>query len=311
MGTPAFAAVILESLIREGTHEISAVVTMPDKPMGRGLKMNPSEVKKVAEKYNLPILQPEKLRDENFLHQLSAFHADLFLVIAFRMLPEVIWQMPPKGCVNLHASLLPRYRGAAPINRAIMNGETMTGVTTFFINEKIDEGNIILSRSVPISASENAGELHDALLEISVPAVLETLKQIEESTYVLKSQEYSDKMPEAPKIFKNDCRIHWNQPAEQIYNQIRGLAPYPGAFTYVKMPDSEEVLLKIFQSQIVPNNRFLSPGSIYTDNKRLFVVAASDACLQVESLQLFGKKRMSVKDFLSGHKMFGNSHCIL
>lgn len=311
MGTPAFAAVILESLIREGTHEISAVVTMPDKPMGRGLKMNPSEVKKVAEKYNLPILQPEKLRDENFLHQLSAFHADLFLVIAFRMLPEVIWQMPPKGCVNLHASLLPRYRGAAPINRAIMNGETMTGVTTFFINEKIDEGNIILSRSVPISASENAGELHDALLEISVPAVLETLKQIEESTYVLKSQEYSDKMPEAPKIFKNDCRIHWNQPAEQIYNQIRGLAPYPGAFTYVKMPDGEEVLLKIFQSQIVPNNRFLSPGSIYTDNKRLFVVAASDACLQVESLQLFGKKRMSVKDFLSGHKMFGNSHCIL
>lgn len=311
MGTPAFAAVILESLIREGTHEISAVVTMPDKPMGRGLKMNPSEVKKVAEKYNLPILQPEKLRDENFLHQLSAFHADLFLVIAFRMLPEVIWQMPPKGCVNLHASLLPRYRGAAPINRAIMNGETMTGVTTFFINEKIDEGNIILSRSVPISASENAGELHDALLEISVPAVLETLKQIEESTYVLKSQEYSDKMPEAPKIFKNDCRIHWNQPAEQIYNQIRGLAPYPGAYTYVKMPDGEEVLLKIFQSQIVPNNRFLSPGSIYTDNKRLFVVAASDACLQVESLQLFGKKRMSVKDFLSGHKMFGNSHCIL
>lgn len=311
MGTPAFAAVILESLIRDGTHEISAVVTMPDKPMGRGLKMNPSEVKKVAEKYNLPILQPEKLRDENFLHQLSAFHADLFLVIAFRMLPEVIWQMPPKGCVNLHASLLPRYRGAAPINRAIMNGETMTGVTTFFINEKIDEGNIILSRSVPISASENAGELHDALLEISVPAVLETLKQIEESTYVLKSQEYSDKMPEAPKIFKNDCRIHWNQPAEQIYNQIRGLAPYPGAYTYVKMPDGEEVLLKIFQSQIVPNNRFLSPGSIYTDNKRLFVVAASDACLQVESLQLFGKKRMSVKDFLSGHKMFGNSHCIL
>ena len=311
MGTPAFAAVILESLIQEGSHEICAVVTMPDKPMGRGLKMTASEVKKVADKYNIPLLQPEKLKDEHFIQQLSAFGADLYLVIAFRMLPEAVWKIPAKGTVNLHASLLPRYRGAAPINWAIMNGEKETGVTTFFINERIDEGQMILSRAIPVSPTENAGELHDALLEIAVPAVLETLRQIEQGTCVLKPQTFDEALPDAPKIFKKDCQIHWENSAERIYDQIRGLAPSPGAFTYVKMPDGENLLLKIFESEVITGSHSLSPGTIFTDNKRQLLIAASDACLQINTLQLFGKKRMSVRDFLSGNKMLNGLQCLL
>ena len=310
MGTPAFAAVILEELLKAGEHEICAVVTVPDKAVGRGLKLTPSDVKQVALKYGLPVLQPVRLRDEAFLQELRSYGAELFLVIAFRMLPETVWKMPVKGTVNLHASLLPRYRGAAPIQRAIMNGDTETGVTTFFINERIDEGNIILTKTHAISREENGGELHDALLSLGVEAVKESLEQIARGTYVLRSQgEVDDSVPSAPKIFKEDCRICWNRPAEKIYNQIRALSPYPGAFTFVKKAgESEAVLLKVFKAQIAPPSNDC-PGCVRTDGKHRLTIAAADACIQVEELQLFGKRRMAVRDFLMGNHGFDGAEC--
>ena len=223
MGTPEFAAGILEAVINEGQHEVCAVVTMPDKAAGRGMKIQKSAVKQCAEKYQLPLLQPEKLREEQFLSTLKAIHADLFLVVAFRMLPEVVWQIPPKGTINLHASLLPDYRGAAPINWAIINGEKQTGVTTFFINEKIDQGKIILRRSLPIGEEETAGELHDSLLELGKTTVLDTLHLIAKGNVPTLEQALTINDKAAPKIFKEDCRINWHQPAEKVHDFIRGL----------------------------------------------------------------------------------------
>lgn len=311
MGTPAFAAVILEELLKEGKHEVCAVVTVPDKAVGRGLKLTPSEVKQVALKYGLPVLQPVRLRDEAFLQELQSYGAELFLVIAFRMLPEVVWKMPAKGTVNLHASLLPRYRGAAPIQRAIMNGDTETGVTTFFINEHIDEGNIILTETHAITREETGGELHDALLALGTGAVKESLDRIEQGTYTLRCQgEVDGSVPSAPKIFKEDCRICWNQPAETVYNQIRGLSPYPGAFTFVKKEGEDEaVLLKIFKAQVVSGTSG-EPGRVHTDGKHQLCIAAADACIQVEELQLFGKRRMAVRDFLMGNRGFDGAECV-
>ncbi|MBO4403466.1 MAG: methionyl-tRNA formyltransferase, partial [Bacteroidales bacterium] len=286
------------------------VVTLPDKPMGRGLKLTHSEVKKVAEKYHLPLLQPEKLRDEEFLTQLKRWGADLFLVIAFRMLPEAVWKLPAKGTVNLHASLLPRYRGAAPINRVIMNGEKETGVTTFFINEKIDEGNLILSRSHAIAPDENAGELHDALLSLGIPLVAESLDLIEKGGFVPCKQEMRPDLPTAPKIFRSDCRMDWRQSVHKLFNQVRGLSPYPGAFTMVRKTEGEEpLLLKIFKAKVVGNPDELPCGRIATDNRHNLLIAASDGCLQVEELQLFGKRRMEVGEFLAGNKMFDGLNC--
>lgn len=310
MGTPVFAAVILEELLKDGVHEVCAVVTVPDKAVGRGLKLTPSDVKQVAVKYGIPVLQPSRLRDEDFLRQLEAYAADMFLVIAFRMLPEVVWKMPSKGTVNLHASLLPRYRGAAPIQRAIMNGDTETGVTTFFINEHIDEGNILLTKTHAISREETAGELHDALLSLGTDAVKESLKLIEEGGYTLRCQgEVDGSVPSAPKIFKEDCRICWNRPAEEIYNQIRGLSPYPGAFTMVKKAgEQESVLLKIFKARIVSSSSG-RPGCVHSDGRHQLCIVAADACIQVEELQLFGKRRMAVKDFLMGNRGFDEAEC--
>ena len=311
MGTPEFASVLLEKLLLSGEHEVVGVVTVPDKAVGRGLKLSPSAVKKVALEHGIPLLQPVRLRDEAFLEALAAFNADLFLVVAFRMLPEAVWKMPSKGTINLHASLLPKYRGAAPIQRAIMNGERETGVTTFMINQNLDEGQILMSSKVPVGREMTGGELHDALLEAGIPVVLESLRQVEKGTFSLRPQECNgEELPVAPKIFKSDCRIVWNSPVERIYNQIRALSPYPGAFTMVRKPGSAEaVLVKIFKAHIVPDGGGLASGTISTDNRQTLLVSASDGCLQVDELQLFGKRRMTVRDFLAGNKGFDGAVC--
>lgn len=311
MGTPEFAAVLLERILASGVHEVAAVVTVPDKAVGRGLKLTPSAVKVVAERHAIPLLQPARLRDEAFLRELKAYDAELFVVIAFRMLPEVVWRMPPKGTVNLHASLLPSYRGAAPIQRAIMNGETETGVTTFFINERIDEGELLLSQSVPIAPEETGGELHDALLEAGGPLLLETLRQIERGEYRLTVQETKEGgLPMAPKIFKEDCLVDWGRSAERIFNQIRALSPYPGAYTMVRRKgEGAPVLMKLFRVRIAPNAGGLPQGMLFSDDRQTLLIAASDACLRVEELQLFGKRRMTVREFLAGNKGYDGAQC--
>lgn len=309
MGTPEFASVVLESVLNRGEHEVCAVVTIPDKRMGRGLKLTPSAVKIIAEKYNIPVLQPEKLKDGFFLEQLKKINADLFLVVAFRMLPEAVWRIPEKGTLNLHASLLPKYRGAAPIHRSIMNGEKETGVTTFFIDEHIDEGDILLARKIFISEDENAGKLYDDLLDLGKIIVNESLNLVESGNYKLKPQaEISGKIPMAPKIFKEDCKINWSNSAEHIYNQIRGLSPYPGAFTIVKR-GNDNILLKVFSSKVKKNEMGIPPGQISVQGKNTMYIGTSDDCIEIEEVQLFGKRRMSVRDFLTGNKGFDGLIC--
>ena len=313
MGTPEFASVLLERLVASGEHEVAAVVTVPDKAVGRGLKLTPSAVKQGAMAHGLPLLQPEKLRDPAFLESLAAFRADLFLVVAFRMLPEVVWRMPSKGTINLHASLLPKYRGAAPIQRAIMNGERETGVTAFMINGRLDEGGMLLSTTVPIAPDMTGGELHDELLSASAPLMLEVLRRIERNDYTL-SEQPSDNgtLPTAPKIFKEDCRVCWENSCETIYNQIRALSPYPGAFTMVRRSDAPEpMLLKIFRAGIEKCSDGLPAGSVRSDNRQQLWIAARDGMIRVEELQLFGKRRMTVREFLAGNKGYDGAQCIV
>ncbi len=302
MGTPEFAAGILEAVINEGQHEVCAVVTMPDKAAGRGMKIQKSAVKQCAEKYQLPLLQPEKLREEQFLSTLKAIHADLFLVVAFRMLPEVVWQIPPKGTINLHASLLPDYRGAAPINWAIINGEKQTGVTTFFINEKIDQGKIILRRSLPIGEEETAGELHDSLLELGKTTVLDTLHLIAKGNVPTLEQALTINDKSAPKIFKEDCRINWHQPAEKVHDFIRGLSPYPAAFTTYTDRKGQEVMMKIFASAVEPAEGGEEAGFFVTDDKNYLAITCQSGRICIKELQIFGKKRLKISEFLLGNK---------
>lgn len=302
MGTPEFAAGILEAVINEGQHEVCAVVTMPDKAAGRGMKIQKSAVKQCAEKYQLPLLQPEKLREEQFLATLKAIHADLFLVVAFRMLPEVVWQIPPKGTINLHASLLPDYRGAAPINWAIINGEKQTGVTTFFINEKIDQGKIILRRSLPIGEEETAGELHDSLLELGKTTVLDTLHLIAKGNVPTLEQALTINDKSAPKIFKEDCRINWHQPAEKVHDFIRGLSPYPAAFTTYTDRKGQEVMMKIFASAVEPAEGGEEAGIFVTDDKNYLAITCQSGRICIKELQIFGKKRLKFSEFLLGNK---------
>lgn len=302
MGTPEFAAGILEAVINEGQHEVCAVVTMPDKAAGRGMKIQKSAVKQCAEKYQLPLLQPEKLREEQFLATLKAIHADLFLVVAFRMLPEVVWQIPPKGTINLHASLLPDYRGAAPINWAIINGEKQTGVTTFFINEKIDQGKIILRRSLPIGEEETAGELHDSLLELGKTTVLDTLHLIAKGNVPTLEQVLTINDKSAPKIFKEDCRINWHQPAEKVHDFIRGLSPYPAAFTTYTDRKGQEVMMKIFASAVEPAEGGEEAGIFVTDDKNYLAITCQSGRICIKELQIFGKKRLKISEFLLGNK---------
>lgn len=306
-GTPEFAASQLEAIITAG-YDVAAVVTMPDKPAGRGKKIQCSEVKKTAMKHQLPLLQPEKLKDPAFLAELKSFHANLFIVVAFRMLPAVIWKMPDLGTFNLHASLLPQYRGAAPINHAIINGETETGLTTFFLNEEIDKGAVILRERVAIRPDETAGELHDELMLLGNTLVVETIKKIENNDIQAVTQEDladGTVLKEAPKIFKDFCFIQWNLDCNTIYNHIRGLSPYPAAHTQLKSEQGELLELKVYASQIEQVCPTEPAGSVLTDNKSFLKIAANDGYILLTTIQQAGKKAMDIADFLRGYSFEG------
>lgn len=298
MGTPEFAVASLESIIVAGLNVV-AVVTSPDRPGGRGMKPMESAVKKCASLHGLPILQPEKLRDPSFLAALHDFKADVQVVVAFRMLPEVVWNMPPRGTINLHGSLLPQYRGAAPINRAIMDGAKETGVTTFRLQHQIDTGDILLRRPMAIGPDETAGELHDRMKSIGAELLVETLKSIESGTEhpLPQDQVPVEDLRKAPKIFTPDCQIDWANPGQMIHNQIRGLSPVPGAFTYLGGK-----MFKIFRSRFEITSIHEQPGSPSTDGKSFFRFSCSDGWLYALEIQLEGKKRMGIEDFVRGYK---------
>lgn len=306
-GTPEFAASQLEAILAAG-YEVAAVVTMPDKPAGRGRKIQYSEVKKAALEHNLPLLQPEKLKDPQFLEALAAYKANLFIVVAFRMLPAVVWQMPEYGTFNLHASLLPQYRGAAPINFAIINGETETGLTTFFLNEEIDKGAVIMRERVVIRPNETAGELHDELMLLGNQVVVETIRKIEqgEAFATEQAQMEQGELRPAPKISKEFCRIDWNQDIQSVYNHIRGLSPYPAAHTLLVSESGEQIEMKVFvtEKEICPTN--LEPGAVVTDNKKFLKVALQDGFIHLVEVQQAGKKRMDIADFLRGTQLLGS-----
>ncbi len=312
MGTPEFAATSLRKLVGEG-YNIVAVVTTPDKPAGRGQKLHKSDVKVVAEELGLPILQPEKLRDEEFLASLRALEPDLGVVIAFRMLPEVVWAMPKLGTFNLHASLLPEYRGAAPINWAIINGDTRTGVTTFLLNHEIDKGAIIEQREVDILAEDNIGTLYDKLMYVGAELVTLTVDKLASGDYTTTEQMHIDEntLRPAPKIFKDDCRIDWTKSAESIHNLVRGLSPYPAAWTPLYKDDAECGSMKIFTTHFELSNTNATPGTIRTDGKSYIAVACADGWLYIDDVQLAGKKRLATKDLLLGWRDVATLRCSL
>ncbi len=301
MGTPEFASTSLRKLVGEG-YNIVAVVTTPDKPAGRGQKMHLSDVKLTAQELGLPILQPEKLRDEEFLAQLRDLRPDLGIVIAFRMLPEVVWAMPRLGTFNLHASLLPEYRGAAPINWAIINGETRTGVTTFLLNHEIDKGAIIEQEAVDILPEDNIGTLYDKLMTIGSELVLRTVDKLATGEYETIEQMHIDErtLKPAPKIFKEDGRIDWNRKGVDIINLIRGLSPYPAAWTPIYKDGAESGSAKIFSAHFVADDKHGACGDVVTDERTALGVRCSDGVVYVDELQMAGKRRMAIKDLLLG-----------
>lgn len=300
-GTPDFAVESLDAIM-QSHHKVAAVVTVPDRQAGRGQKVSFSAVKQYALDHHLPLLQPEKLRDEDFLAQLASYQADMFVVVAFRMLPESVWNMPPHGTFNLHASLLPRYRGAAPINHAIMNGDSVTGVTTFLLNHQIDEGQILLQAETPITPDDNAGTLHDRLAAMGRSLVVQTLDGIEQGTLTPRPQEGT--ATAAPKIFKDDCRIDFNRPGRQVVDFIRGLSPYPAAILTLVNPQGEEILFKIFDATAIsdPNG---TPGALFCDQKRVLKIGVTDGFIQILSLQMSGKRKNFIEDFLRGTNLVG------
>jgi methionyl-tRNA formyltransferase len=300
MGTPQFAVASLDALITAGC-DIVAVVTAPDKPAGRGQKINESAVKQYAVANGLKVLQPEKLKSPDFLEKLKALQADLQVVVAFRMLPEAVWNMPPKGTINLHASLLPQYRGAAPINWAIINGESESGVTTFFLKHEIDTGDILFTEKVTLSGRETAGELHDWLMNKGAGLLVKTVKGVESGRYNEHPQSHlaeGVELKHAPKIHKEDCLIDWNQPAQFIFNKIRGLSPSPTAYTVFN-----DKMLKIFYAEWELTEPGIQPGGFLCDNKNHLKFAAMDGFISVTDIQLEGKKRMDIKEFLRGAKL--------
>ena len=303
MGTPSFAVQSLISIIKSG-YQVVGVVTAPDKPSGRGQKIIPSPVKECALENGIPVLQPEKLKDPEFIRELKELNPDLQVVVAFRMLPEVIWELPPSGTINLHASLLPQYRGAAPINWVIINGEKITGLTTFFIRHEIDTGNIILQEKLDISPEETAGELHDRLMMTGASLVVKTVGKISKGDVTTIDQrnliEEGVELKKAPKIFTEDCRINWNEKVDHINNFIRGLSPYPGAWSEWQKPDGGILFLKIFTAKKETIRPVHSPGAIITDYKTQLEIAATDGYISILNLQQAGKKRMDVADFLRG-----------
>ena len=298
MGTPEFAVASLDALVGGG-YNVVGVVTMPDKPAGRGYKMQFSAVKEYALAHNLPLLQPEKLKNEEFLDALRALHADLQIVVAFRMLPEVVWAMPPLGTFNLHGSLLPQYRGAAPINWAIINGEQETGVTTFFLQQEIDTGDLILQKRTPITDGDNAGTIHDRLMSIGAAAVVETVDCIIAGNAPKTPQPQGVTLKSAPKIFKETCRVDWTQSCHQIFNFVRGLSPYPAAWS-VLHTDDKTIDIKLFEVTREPAAHTLQAGQVVCDGKNYLKVAVADGFVKIESLQPAGKKRMSAADWLRG-----------
>lgn len=302
MGTPEFAEFTLRRLVEDG-YNIIGVVTMPDKPMGRhGSVLQSSPVKKYAVEQGIPVLQPEKLKDPSFIDQLSALKADLQIVVAFRMLPEIVWNMPRLGTFNLHGSLLPQYRGAAPINWAIINGDKETGVTTFFLKHEIDTGDIIYKESIPILPTDNAGTVHDKLMELGADLTVRTLDDIIADRVRPIPQDtipVSELRP-APKIFKETCRIDWNQPTARINDFIRGLSPYPAAWTVLRSADGTEQDFKIYAAQPVTDAPIQKPGTIECDGRKNLLVYTSDGALRLQEVQIAGKKRMPVSAFLCG-----------
>ena len=317
MGTPEFAVETLQALV-EHQYNVVAVVTQPDKPVGRhGSVLQPSAVKQYALSQGLPVLQPEKMKDPDFVETLRNYKANLQVVVAFRMLPEVVWAMPEYGTFNVHAALLPQYRGAAPINWAIINGETQTGVTTFFLDHDIDTGRIILQKTFDIPDTADVEYVYDGLMHLGAEICLETIEAILASDGHPSSIAQDDTSPighqssailkAAPKIFKETCEINWHQPAKQIYDFIRGLSPIPGAWTTIVASDGKETVLKIYKSSKSGLKRFSSaPGDIIIEGKTLFVACQDGEILQLEELQLAGKKRMTAKDFLNGNQNVTN-----
>ncbi len=300
MGTPEFAVASLKMLVGN-RYRIVGVITAPDKSAGRGMKMQESAVKKYAVETGLYVLQPEKLKDHEFIRELQNLKADLQVVVAFRMLPEIVWAMPPFGTFNLHGSLLPQYRGAAPLNWAVMNGEKETGVTTFLLDHEIDTGRILFNEKIDIGYNDTVGDIHDRLMEIGATLVMKTVDAIAEGNHIPTSQEEfrSGPLKHAPKIFKEDCHIDWSWPGEKIRNLIRGLSPCPGAWTELKGVNGQTFNLKIFFADFCPASG-IAPGTIFSDGKATLKIAASDGWLNLTDLQLSGKKRMKTEELLRG-----------
>ena len=297
LGTPDFAVESLKALLHAG-HTVVGVVTAPDKPAGRGQKLSESAVKQYAQEQGLPILQPIKLKDPEFIAQLSALKPDLQVVVAFRMLPETVWNLPPQGTVNVHGSLLPKYRGAAPINWAILNGEKETGVSTFKLQHEIDTGDILLQEKMPIGPNETAGELHDRMKVEGAQLLVKTLQELANGTLKASPQQLNSDTKHAPKLFKTDCEIDWNNTSEQIHNQIRGLSPYPTAFTVLG-----DKTLKIFSAEIEPGKPEIPAGTFSSDHKSYLKFAATDGYLSLKEMQLEGKKKMGIEEFLRGIRL--------
>lgn len=305
-GTPEFAVASLEKLLSNQIN-IVAVVTAPDKPSGRGLQMQFSAVKQFCIQKEISVLQPNNLKDQNFIDALKQLNPDLNVVVAFRMLPEQVWNMPPMGTINLHASLLPKYRGAAPINWSIMNGEKETGVTTFRLQQKIDTGNIIFSEKVEITESMNAGELHNLLMATGANLLLKTVSSVEQAQLnkreLMYSEQNESEASHAPKLFKVDCLINWEKPLLQVYNFIRGLSPQPGAYTVIRNGSLKPQQLKIFSTKYILVKHKQTNGSLSTDNKSFINVYCLDGILELQEIQLEGKKRMHVTEFLKGYRI--------
>lgn len=297
MGTPEFAVPMLDTLVHS-QHKIVGVITAPDKPAGRGMQFQQSEVKKYAVENGLHVLQPDKLKNEDFLTALRALQADLFVVVAFRMLPEVVWNMPPLGTINLHASLLPNYRGAAPINWAVINGEKETGVSTFRLQHEIDTGNIIYRERVAIAETDTVGIVYKRLMDIGAPVLLKTVNAMADGIFPQEPQAHITEIKHAPKIFKEHCLIDWQQSTASIYNLIRGLSPYPAAYTTLNGKN-----LKIFSSSKALTTVSKVPGAIETDGKTFLRFYCKDGYINCLELQLEGKKRMGVEEFLRGNKI--------
>lgn len=300
LGTPDFAVESLNA-IHQSNHEVVGVVTMPDKKMGRGRKLQGSAVKKYAEEHSLFLMQPEKLKNPEFISQLQSLHADLFIVVAFRMLPEMVWNMPEHGTVNVHGSLLPQYRGAAPINWAIINGEKETGVTVFRLKHEIDTGDILLRKSIPIGSDDDVESIHDKLMVLGAQALTEAVDKIANGNPSYLPQLQSNDLKAAPKIFKETCKIDWALDLNYIYDFIRGLSPYPAAWSEIQI-DSKILAIKIFKTHIELDSSAI-PGSLYTDGKTVLKIAGKNGWIHIDEIQIAGKKRLATADLLRGYRL--------